>query len=154
MARLARLLLAAVGGMAATLIFYLFLFFLQVQNADNACESYPQTVPGADFQDVRGIGFENSFLNPGGRCTYQMDDGSTVVTREPGWWFSGSIVGLVAAFAGAFAGAVVVAARRTGHAGVLFGLATLVAPSLGAARRFSRPRVGRREVRGRADPLR
>ncbi len=105
MDRHARLLLAAVGGTAATLIFYLSLFFLQIQNADNACESYPQTVPGTDFQDVRGIGFENSFLNLGGRCTYQMNDGSTVVTREPGWWFSGSIEGLVAAFAGAVVGA-------------------------------------------------
>jgi hypothetical protein len=54
-----------------------------------------------------------------------MDDGSAVVRREPGWWFSGSIVGLVAAFAGAFA------ARPNGHAGVLFSLTTLVAPPLG-----------------------
>lgn len=63
-----RLLLAVVAGSSGTLIFYIALFVVQIANADNGCESYPATVPGADFQDVQGIGFENSFVNLGGRC--------------------------------------------------------------------------------------
>ena len=111
----------------ATLAFYLLLFFVQIQNADSACESYPRTVPGAGFGDVSGIGFENSYLNLGGACTYHMDDGAMVYTREPGWWLSGTMAGFVAALAGA----VVLVVRRKGHRGVLFGLTTLVAPPLG-----------------------
>ncbi len=41
MSRNTRLLLAAVAGGAATAIFYLMLFFVQIANADNACESMP-----------------------------------------------------------------------------------------------------------------
>ena len=122
--------------MAATLVFYLFLFFVQIQNADNACESYPQTVPGPDYLDVRGIGFENSFLNLGGLCTYRMDDGSVVVTREPGWWFSGTIAGFLAVLAGLSA----LLVRSNGHPGLLYGLATLVAPPLGLALSVAAPR--------------
>jgi hypothetical protein len=51
---------------------YAALFVVQTANADSACESYPASVPGADFSDVRGIGFENSFLNLGGRCEYRI----------------------------------------------------------------------------------
>jgi hypothetical protein len=131
------LLLATVAGVSATLLFYLALFFVQIQNADNACEGYPATESGADFEDVRGIGFENSFLNLGGRCTYHMNDGSVVHTREPGWWFSGTIAGFVAACADA----VVLLARRRGHPGVLFGLTTLIAPPLGLALARAAPRT-------------
>ena len=112
------------------------LFIVQIQNADDACESYPQTVPDADFQDVRGIGFENSFLNLGGNCIYYMNDGAVVHTREPGWWFSGSIAGFAALVA-------VVAAllvRRKGHTGILYGLVTLLAPPLGLALVVAAPR--------------
>jgi len=91
-----------------------------------ACESYPQTVPGADYADVRGIGFENSLLNLGGRCTYYMKDGSVVIAHEPGWWFSGTIAG----FALTFAGLVVLLARRKGYSGWVAGLCALVAPPL------------------------
>ena len=135
-ARQGRLLIAGFFGFVATLVFYLALFFIQIANADNACESYPQTVPGADFEDVRGIGFENSFLNLGGRCTYRMDDGSVVLTREPGWWFSGTI----ASFAAMLAGVAVLFARRKGHSGWLYGIATLVAPPLGFALVVAAPR--------------
>ncbi|MBA2691737.1 MAG: hypothetical protein H0U65_04475 [Rubrobacter sp.] len=62
-------------GCVATLFVYVALFIVQTANADNACESYPAGVPGADYSDVRGIGFENSFLNLGGRCAYHMNDG-------------------------------------------------------------------------------
>jgi hypothetical protein len=31
------------------------LFFIQIRNADSACESYPQAIPGAGFQDVRVV---------------------------------------------------------------------------------------------------
>jgi hypothetical protein len=128
--------MAGVAGVAATLIFYFVLLVVQIANADDACESYPQTVPGADFQDVRGIGFENSFLNLGGRCTYRMDDGSVVVTREPGWWFSGTIAGFVAVIAMVTA----FFARRKGHPGLLFGLTALLAPPLGFALAVAAPR--------------
>ncbi len=79
------------------------------------------------MDDLRGIGFETSFLNLGGRCEYRMDDGSEVVTREPGWWFSGTIAGvaaMLAGLAGLFAG-------RKGRSGPLYGLVTLVVPPLG-----------------------
>ncbi len=76
------------------------LFFVQIQNADSACES-PQAVPGIEVEDLRDIDFENSYLNLGGRCEYRLDDGSVVVTREPGWWFTGSPAALYAALAGA-----------------------------------------------------
>ena len=127
------MLLAGVAGTAATLLFYLFLLFVQIQNADNACEGFG---PTGNHEGVRGIGFENSFLNLGGRCTYRMDDGSVVVTREPGWWFSGTIAGFVAAFA------VVVAylVRRKGHPGWLYGLTALLAPPLGLALALAAPR--------------
>lgn len=131
-----KLTLAVVAGVPSTLIFYLALFIVQIANADDACESYPQTVAGADFEDVRGIGFENSFLNLGGRCTYRMIDGSVVHTREPGWWFSGTLAGLVAACAVA----VVLFVRQRGHLGGLFGLTTLVAPPLGLALALAAPR--------------
>ena len=68
-----------------------------------------------------------------------MDDGSVVVTREPGWWFSGTIAGFVAAF-------VVVAAylgRRRGHMGLLYGLTALFAPPLGFALALVAPRRAR-----------
>jgi hypothetical protein len=127
------LLQAGVAGTAATLLFYLFLLFVQIQNAEDACEGFG---PTGNYEDVRGIGFENSFLNLGGRCTYRMDDGSVVVTREPGWWFSGTIAGFVAAFA------VVVAylVRRRGHMGLLYGLTALFAPPLGFALALVAPR--------------
>lgn len=128
-ARQGFLLIAVFSGFVATLFFYLALLILQIANADNACESYPQTIPGADFDDVRGMGFQNSFLNLGGKCTYYMKDGAVVHTREPGWWFSGTITGL-AGIVSAFS---VLVARRKGHPGVLFGFATLFAPPLGVA---------------------
>ena len=123
---------AVVAGTAATVLFYLFLLFVQIQNAEDACEGFG---PTGNYEDVRGIGFENSFLNLGGRCTYRMDDGSVVVTREPGWWFSGTIAGFVAAFA------VVVAylARRKGHSGWPYGLTALLAPPLGPALALAAP---------------
>ena len=136
--RVTKLLAAGLAGVLATLLFYLFLFFVQIQNADPACESYPQTVPGADFEDVRGFGFENGYLNLGGKCAYYMNDGSVVHTREPGWWFSGTIAGLAALVAGGVA----VFVRRRGHTGVLFGLATFVAPPLGLALAVAAPRRG------------
>ena len=131
-------LIAGFCGFVATLTVYLILFVVQIQNADNACESYPQTVPGADFEDVRGIGFENSFSNLGGKCTYRMDDGSVVHTREPGWWFSGSIAGFFAVLAGV----AVFVVRRKGHVGALFGLVALLAPPLGLALAAAMPRKG------------
>ena len=60
---------AVVAGTAATVLFYLFLLFVQIQNAEDACEGFG---PTGNYEDVRGIGFENSFLNLGGRCTYRM----------------------------------------------------------------------------------
>lgn len=125
--RLSRLLGATIVGTAATLFFYFALIIIQAANADGACETYPHTVPGADFEDVRGLGFENSYLNLGGSCTYYMTDGSVVHTREPGWWFSGTIVSFVAVLAG-FA---VLLVRRKGHSGWLYGLTALLAPPLG-----------------------
>ncbi|QIN82984.1 hypothetical protein GBA63_10235 [Rubrobacter tropicus] len=118
------------------MLLYFVLMVVQIVNADDACESYPQTVPGADFEDVRGFGFENSFLNLGGRCTYHMDDGSVVITREPGWGFSGTIAG----FAVMIAAAVTFLVRRKGHPGVLYGLTALVAPPLGLALALAAPR--------------
>jgi hypothetical protein len=109
-------------GCVATLFFYFALFGVQTENADYACESYPASVPGADYSDVRGVGFENSFLNLGGRCTYHMNDGSVVVTREPGWWFAGTIAGIVSDFASL----VIYLARRRGYPGWLFGLSVRV----------------------------
>lgn len=131
-----KLLAAVLAGVPLTLFLYLFLFFVQIQNADPACESYPQTVPGADFEDVWGLGFENGYLNLGGKCTYYMNDGSVVHTREPGWWFSGTIAGFVIVFAGAVA----LFVRRKEHAGLLFGLTTLLAPPLGLALAVAAPR--------------
>lgn len=116
-----------VAGCVATLFVYAALLVVQISNADSACESYPASVPGADFADVRGIGFENSLLNLGGRCTYHMNDGSVVVTREPGWWFVETIAGIVTVFAGL----VSYLARRKGYSGWLFGLCAFVAPPLG-----------------------
>ena len=130
---------AVLVGSFVTHGFYGALFVVQTANADIACESYPQTVPGADYDEVRGIGFENSFLSLGGRCTYHMDDGSVVETREPGWWFSGSIASSVAVFAGL----VFSLARRKGHAGWSHGVITLVAPPLGFALVVGTPRRGR-----------
>jgi hypothetical protein len=118
---------AVLVGSLVTLIFYGLLSVVQTANADTACES------------GRGIGFEDSFPNLGGRCTYHLDDGSVVATREPGWWFSSSIAGSVAVFAGL----VFYLARRKGHAGWLYGLTTLVAPPLGLALAVGAPRRGR-----------
>ena len=117
---------AILCGLFATLAFYTVLFIVQTVNADSACEGYPASVPGAWFSDVRGVGFENSFLNLGGRCTYHMQDGAVVVTREPGWWFSGTIAGLAVAPAGFIFHLV----RRKGHPGWLFGLCALTAPPM------------------------
>ena len=129
-------LIAGFCGSVATLVFYLLLFFVQIQNADNACESQSSPAPGTDFDEVRSIGFENGYLNLGGRCTYAMEDGSVVVTREPGWWFSGTVAG----FAAAIAGLVVFLVRRKGHLGLLFGLTTLLAPPLGFLLGIATPR--------------
>ena len=85
---------------------------------------------------MRGIGFRNSLLNLGGRCEYRMDDGSVVVTREPGWWFSGTIAG----FSAVVAVVAALLARRKGHRGLLYGVATLVAPPLGLALAVAAPR--------------
>ncbi len=49
-----------------------------------------------DVNNLRVVGFENSYLNLGARCRYHMDDSSVAVTREPGWWFSGTVVASVA----------------------------------------------------------
>ncbi len=138
MSRVTKLLLAGVVGVSAAVIFYLSLFVVQIANADMACESYPHTVPGADYLDVRGICSENSFLNLGGRCTYRMGEGSVVVTREPGW-FSETIAG----FAAVFAVAVAYLARQKGHPGWLYGLTTLFAPPLGLALTLAAPRGAR-----------
>ena len=86
-------------GSVGTLFFYVALLIVQNENADYACES-PEAVPGIEVEDLRGIGFENSYLNLGGRCEYRMDDGSVVVTQEPGWWFSGTIAGFWMLLAG------------------------------------------------------
>ncbi len=132
--------MAVVAGVLATSVFYLALLLVQIENADSACES-PQAVPGLDVDDLRDIYFENSFLNLGGRCTYHLDDGSMVVTREPGWWFPATIVGFVVMLAGPAA----MFARRKGRSGLLYGLATLVAPPLGLALSLAvpqRPRSG------------
>jgi hypothetical protein len=128
-------------GFVASVIFYLVLFFVQIANAHNACEDYHYLGAVADPRDVRGeAGFEDSYLNLGGRCTWYMNDGSVVVTREPGWSFSGTTAGFVALLA-------VVSfliARRKGYPGWLCGLTTfwhrrwdLHCPS---ARRAERPR--------------
>lgn len=127
--------MATMAGILATSVFYLALLIVQNENADRACES-PQAVPGIEVEDIRDIGFENSLLNLGGRCEYRMDDGSVVVTREPGWWFSATIVGFVVMVAGV----VVEFARRKGHPGWLYGFATLVAPPLGLALLLAAPR--------------
>ena len=134
-ARQGFLLIAGFSGLIATLVFYLFLLFVQIQNADNACES-PQAVPGIDVESICGIGFENGYLNLGGNCTYCMNDGSTVHTREPGWRFSGTMAG----FAAVIACAVAFFARRKGHVGVLFGLTTFLAPPLGLLLAIAVPR--------------
>ena len=118
--------MALLGGVAL-LVTCASLFVVQNANADSACESYPASVPGADFSDVRGVDFKNSFLNLGGRCTYRMEDGSTVTTREPGWWFSGTLI----AIAAVFALLAVYVVRRKGYSGWLFGLFTLVSPLMG-----------------------
>jgi|SRR3712207_1545559 len=128
--------MAVVAGVLATSIFYLALLLVQIENADRACESPQATVPGLETGNIRDIGFENSFLNLGGRCTYRMDDGSVVVTREPGWWFPATIVGFVVMLAGPAA----MFARRKGRSGLLYGLATLVAPPLGLALSLAVPR--------------
>ena len=128
--------MAVVAGVLATSIFYLALLLVQIENADRARESPQATVPGLETGNIRDIGFENSFLNLGGRCTYRMDDGSVVVTREPGWWFPATIVGFVVMLAGPAA----MFARRKGRSGLLYGLATLVAPPLGLALSLAVPR--------------
>jgi hypothetical protein len=128
-------LIAGLFGFIATLVLYLVLLFIQNENADYACES-PSAVPGIEVGDIRGIGFQNAFLNLGGRCEYRMDDGSVKVTREPGWWFSGTIAGIVALLATA----AVLIVRRKGHLGMLFGLTTLIAPPLGIALAVATPR--------------
>ncbi len=133
--------MAGVAGVLATSVFYLALLLVQIENADRACESPQATVPGLETEDIQGIGFENSFLNLGGRCTYRMNDGSVVVTREPGWWFPATIVGFLMMLAGPAA----MFARRKGRSGLLYGLATLVAPPLGLALSLAvpqRPRSG------------
>ena len=122
-------LIAGFLGIVATLFFYLFLFFVQIQNAEDACESYTGIMPGTEFSEIRSIGFQNAYLNLGGRCEYRLENGSVVVTRKPGWWFSGTI----ASFVVAFAGVVAFLARWKGHLGLLYGLATLLAPPLGIA---------------------
>ena len=124
-----RLFTAAVVGVLGTSVFYLALLLVQIENADQACESPRATVPGLRVEDIRDIRFENSFLNLGGRCTYRLDDGSVVVTREPGWWFPATIVG----FLMMLAGPVATFARRKGRSGALFGITTIVAPPLGLA---------------------
>ncbi len=132
---------AGVTGVLGTSAFYLALLLVQIENADLACESPQASVPGLAIEDIRDIRFENSFLNLGGRCTYRMDDGSVVVTREPGWWFPATIVGFVLMLAGPAA----MFARRKGRSGVVFGLTTLVAPPLGLALSLTvaqRPRSG------------
>ncbi|CAA9458580.1 MAG: hypothetical protein AVDCRST_MAG02-1907 [uncultured Rubrobacteraceae bacterium] len=128
--------MAGVAGLSGTLVLYLMLFIVQLANADDACEGYPQTVPGADREDVRGGGFENTFLNLAGRWTYRMEDGSVVVTRAPGRSFSGTIAGVVAVVAGLVA----LSVRRKGHPGVPYGLATLFAPPLGLVLALAAPR--------------
>ena len=85
---------------------------------------------------MRGMGFENSFLNLGGRCECRLENGSVVITRDPGWWFSGTLAGVVAAFVVL----VLSLARRRGHRGWLFGLTALVAPPLGFALAVAAPR--------------
>ena len=135
-----KLFVAAVAGVLGTSVFYLALLLVQIENADAACES-PQAVPGLETEEIRGIGFENSFLSLGGRCTYRMDDGSVVVTREPGWSFVATIAGFVAMLAGPAA----TFARRKGRSGLLYGIVTLVAPPLGLALALAvpqRPRSG------------
>ena len=127
--------MAVVAGVLATSAFYLALLVVQIENADRACESPRSTVPGLETEDIRDVGFENSFLSLGGRCEYRLDDGSVVVTREPGWGFSATIVGFVVMAAGV----VVELARRKGHPGLFFGFATLVAPPLGVALLLAAP---------------
>ena len=121
------------AGVFATLVFYLGLLILQNENADFACENPPAAVPNIEWGDIRDIGFRNSLLNLGGRCEHRMGDGSVIVTREPGWWFSGTIAGFVSVVA-----AFVV--RRKGHRGWLYGATTLVAPPLGLALAVAAPR--------------
>ena len=114
-------------GASAVFVTSAALLIVQVQNADNACESFPAGVPGADYSDVRDLGFKNSYLNLGGKCVYYLDDGSAVKTREPGQWFSGSLM----AIAAAAALLTVYLVRRKGHSGWLFGLLTFVNTPLG-----------------------
>ena len=128
--------MAGVAGVLATSVFYLALLLVQIENADLACDSPQASVPGLAIEDIRDIRFENSFLNLGGRCTYRMDDGSVVVTREPGWWFPATIVGFIMMLAGPAA----MFARRKGRSGALYGLTTLVAPHLGLALALAAPR--------------
>jgi len=136
-ARQGRLIILGFLGFVASIIFYLALFFVQIANADNACEDYHYLGAVADPRDVRGeAGFENSFLNLGGRCTWYMNDGSVIVTREPGWGLSGTIVGFVALLA--VVSFLVV--RRKGHPGWLYGFTTLLAPPLGLALTFGASR--------------
>jgi hypothetical protein len=112
---------ATLSGSVVTLFFYVALFVVQTVNADSACETYPTRVQGADSSDVRGITFRNLWLNLGGSCTYRLQDGSVVSTREPELWFSGTIAEVITVFAGL----VVYLARRKGHQGFLFGLCAL-----------------------------
>ena len=123
-----RLFTAAVVGVLGTSVFYLALLLVQIENADQACESPEATVPRVRIEDIRDIRFENSFLNLSGRRIYRMDDGSVVVTREPGW-FPATIVGFLVMLAGPVA----TFARRKGRSGALFGITTMVAPPLGLA---------------------
>ncbi len=118
--------MAGVTGVLGTSAFYLALVLVQIENAGLACESPQASVPGLEIEDTGDIRFENSFLNLGGRCTYRLDDGSVVVTREPGWWFPATIVGFMLMLSGPAS----IVARRKGRSGVLFGLIALVAPPL------------------------
>jgi hypothetical protein len=82
--------MAGVVGVLGTSVFYLALLLVQIENADQACESPEATVPGLRIEDIRDVRFENSFLNLGGRCTYLMDDGSKGArarsSGSPRWW--------------------------------------------------------------------
>ena len=130
-----KLFVAVVAGVLATSGFYLALLLVQIENADMACENPRATLPNLKVENIRDIGFENSFLNLGGRCTYRMDDGSVVITREPGWGYPATIVGFVVMLAGV----VVQYARRKGHPGLLYGFTTLIAPPLGLALMLAAP---------------
>jgi hypothetical protein len=117
----------AFGGLALP-ITCATLLLVQNANADFACENeFPVRGPASDRSAVRGIGFENAYLSLGGRCTYEMQDGSTAVARQPGWWLSATLI-TVSALSAALAGHL---ARREGHFGLLFAFLTIVNVPLG-----------------------